>query len=144
MKTIKYLSIFVLAILSFNCSKSDDSPEAPVGDLETLILGGWKIASKTLNGEAVELDCANGLSTILTFRDADVSFGVDLEDGNGCVTLPFSASYSVEGNTLIINGPFGDIPLIWTVISINETTFRFTDTSLDNADEVYTETYQKI
>ncbi len=137
----QYIFLLVVTFALFSCSSDDDNSEPAQGDLETLILGSWKIESKTLNSEALELDCVNGLSRIRTFRENDVSFGVDLEDGNGCVTIPFSATYSIDGNIVTINPPLG-VTEIWTVISINETTFQFTYTR-DN-DDVYTETYQKI
>jgi hypothetical protein len=141
MKTIKYMCIFALVVLSFSCSKNDDSSEEIDGDLETLIIGSWKITSKTLNGEAVVLNCANGLSSIWTFSDTEASYDVDSNDGNDCVTIPYSATYSIDGNSVIINDPFSDNGLIWTVLSINDTTFKTTYTSPDN--DVSIRTYQK-
>lgn len=140
MKTIKYLSIFVVAILLINCSKDDDSSDAPVGDLETLILGSWKIVSKTLNAEVLELTCTNGLSRTLSFNETNVSRDVDLNDGNGCVTLPLSSTYTIDGNTLLVIAPLGE-PNIWTVLSINEETFQYSYIIENN---LYTETYQKL
>ena len=103
MKIFKYISIFTLTILLFNCSKSDDNSETPSGNLETLILGSWKISSKTLNGETIELQCTNGLSSIWTFSGTEASYDVDTNDGNDCVTIPYSATYSIEGNSVMIN-----------------------------------------
>lgn len=145
MKTIKYLSIFVLAILLFNCSKSDDdSDEFDLGDIETLILGSWKVESITMNGVAVELSCSNGLSTLVTFRDnSKVSFGLDYSDEYDCDNIPYSATYSIDGNSVIIDDdPWTDDSRIWAVIkNINDTTFQTTYTSAE--DDVFIKTYQK-
>ncbi len=143
MKTLKYISIFALTILFFNCSKNDDNSETIDGDLETLILGSWKIESKTLNGEVVELSCVNGLSSIYTFNVTNFSYGVDMTDGNDCVTIPFSGTYSINENIVTIMPPLGDND-IWTVTDINETTFNFTYAYTDSPEDVYSETYQKL
>lgn len=144
MKTIKYLFIFIITILSFNCSKSDDDSEDTIDDLETLIIGDWKIESRTLNGEVVELSCTNGLSSIYTFNVTNYSYGIDVNDGNDCVTLAHSGTYSIDGNLVRINSPFSDGEVIWTVININETTFNFTYTYIDNPEDIYSETYRKL
>ncbi|WP_179022300.1 lipocalin family protein [Winogradskyella forsetii] len=142
MKTFKFISICALAILSFNCSKNDDNSETSINDLETLILGNWKLESRTLNGEAVELDCLNGLSTIVSFDDPVFSFDVDFNDGNGCADVPYNGNYSIDENRIVINTPFSDDPSIWTILNIDETSFQRISTSLD--DDVTINTYQRF
>lgn len=142
MKTFKYISIFALTILLFNCSKSDDSSETPIGNIETLVIGKWKIESRTLNGEAVVLDCSNGLSSIITFTDTAISFGVDYEDGNGCDRIPYGGTYSIEGNLILFNDPWSDDTNTITVLSMNDTTFQTIYTSPDG--DVTINTRQKV
>ncbi|WP_282041089.1 lipocalin family protein [Winogradskyella flava] len=143
MKIIKYISIFVLTALLFSCSKSDDNSERFDGDIETLILGNWKIESKALNGEVVELFCTNGLSSIYTFNATNFSYNVDMTDGNDCVTIPYSGTYSVNENTITIISPFSENE-IWTVTDIDNSILSFSYRSFDNDDDVYTETYRKL
>ncbi|WP_047551177.1 lipocalin family protein [Psychroserpens sp. Hel_I_66] len=145
MKTFKFISLCALAILLFNCSKNDDNivnDDDSIAELETLIIGDWKIDSRTLNGEAVELDCLNGLSTIVSFDDPVFSFDVDFDDGNGCADVPYSGNYSIDGNMIVINTPFSDDPSIWTVLNIDDTSFERISTSSDG--NVTINTYQRI
>lgn len=140
MKTIKYISVFVVLILSFNCSKSDDNSEKIQGDFEALILGEWKIASKTLNGETLELNCENGISDILQFNDVEVTFTLDYEDGNDCVDLVHSANYMIIEDTIVVSGAF--IESNWIIITLNATTFSFSF-MLDEQTTI-TETHNRI
>lgn len=137
----QYLFLVALALVLFSCSSDDDDIVPAQGDLKTLIIGAWKIQSKTLNGNTLELNCTNGLSATRTFNETNVSLGVDLNDGNGCVTLPLSATYSIDGNTIQITAPLGDSDT-WTVININKEIFQYSFAR--GNDGVYTETYRKI
>ncbi len=145
MKTLKSIFICALAILLSNCSNNDDNAgnsDDSLADLETLIIGNWKLESRTLNGETVELNCLNGLSTIVSFDDPVFSFDVDFNDGNGCADVPYSGNYTIEDNRIIINTPFSDDPSIWTILNIDETSFQRISTSSD--DNVTINTYQRI
>nr|WP_321237165.1 lipocalin family protein [uncultured Psychroserpens sp.] len=123
MKTFKQLSLFVLALLTFNCSSDDDSSSGgTLTTAELLTSARWYLESKT-PGDFT--DCEKNTS----FKfNTDNTVDVDsYEDDSGpCESQGvISSTYSLSGNTLTID--LGGDSITATINSISETLLNVTD-----------------
>lgn len=130
MKSLKFLFIlFITASVAISCSKDDDA-----GNPDDELIGTWKITSRTLDGEAVEMDACE-LKYNLKFNTKKVI--EKSYKGDNCNTeTTNSANYTRKGNNIEIKSA----GYIWHIDILTETTLKISQV---HEGETHTGTYTK-
>jgi hypothetical protein len=97
MKKLKFVTIEILMIFALSCDKSDPTPEGPT------LVGTWKYQGWS------NKDCADSGLNPLGFVCTDCKEIWTSSSITGSGWIPYSANYSINGNTITFTQAQGDI-----------------------------------
>ncbi|MEM6514990.1 MAG: lipocalin family protein [Bacteroidota bacterium] len=138
---INLLFLFLATTLCFNCSDDDDDMGlGNSSDFPQLIVGSWRFASGTTDGNPTMVQDQCELQFTFSFA-ADGNFTTTSFSGPNCATsTQGSGTYSISGNVLTLNTTQGSGQAEITGLNSSTLSVRYED---DNGSTIV-ENYNKI
>lgn len=137
MKNLLKISAVIFLSLLVSCSKGDDNDDGDDLSNSELIIGSWRIESRTTNGVNNTLEECDLLFTITFNSDLDYR-SYELSGDNCSTNTQATGTYTISGNTLTVSQGMEMVSGEITTLNQDKLSLRFT------IDETVVENYRRL